>query len=110
MKARVRAICRRPAALGLGLAGVTCLEADDAEAASAHLAALASEPAGGGVILIEQSLHDALPRSLRRGLTRAGLPILMPFPGPDLDRAGPAPEAELLEILRRAIGYRLRLR
>jgi len=110
MRAQIRAICRRPAALGLGLAGITCIEADDGEAAAAAIAALARDPANGGVILIEQALHDALPRTLRRSLAREGLPILMPFPGPALDGTGPAPEAELLEILRRSIGYRLRLR
>ena len=51
-----------------------------------------------------------LMNALRRSLAREGLPILMPFPGPALDGTGPAPEAELLEILRRSIGYRLRLR
>jgi vacuolar-type H+-ATPase subunit F/Vma7 len=108
--APIRAIARHPAALGLGLAGLTCIEADDGPAAAAVITALSAGPAAGGVILIEQALHDALPRALRRNLARAGLPILMPFPGPALDGVGPAPEAELLEILRRSIGYRLRLR
>ena len=110
MRAAIRAVCRHPAALGLALAGVPCIEAPDAEAAAAAVTAMAAERDGGGLILIEQSLHDALPRPLRRSLARAGLPILMPFPGPALDGGGPAPEAELLEILRRSIGYRLRLR
>lgn len=110
MRAPITAICRHPAALGLGLAGVRCIEATDADRAADAIAALADTPAKGGVILIEQSLHDALPRALRRNLAREGLPILMPFPGPALEGGGPAPEAELLEILRRSIGYRLRLR
>lgn len=82
MRAPIRAICRRPAALGLGLAGITCIEAADGEAAAAAIAAMTHAPASGGVILIEQALHDALPRALRRSLAREGLPILMPFPGP----------------------------
>lgn len=110
MRATIRAIARHPAALGLGLAGLRCTEAADGNAAAAAIVALAGEPAAGGVIFIEQALYDALPRPLRRALARAGVPILMPFPSPALDGAGPAPEAELLEILRRSIGYRLRLR
>ncbi len=108
--APVRAIARRPAALGLGLAGIPCLVVDDAGGAAAALAALASGPAAGGVILIEQPLFDGLPAPLHRQVRRDGVPILMPFPPPALDAAGPPPEEELLELLRRSIGYRLRLR
>ncbi|HVV88458.1 MAG TPA: V-type ATP synthase subunit F [Kofleriaceae bacterium] len=110
MRTPIRVIARRPAALGFGLAGVPCFEAADADAAASALAAISGEPVAGGVVLIEQSLYEALPRALRRALARAGVPILMPFPGPALDGAAAAPEAELLDILRRAIGYRLRLR
>jgi vacuolar-type H+-ATPase subunit F/Vma7 len=110
VKAPVRAIARRPAALGLGLAGIPCIVVTDAGAASAALAALANGPAAGGVILIEQPLFDLLPPALHRQIRRDGVPILMPFPAPALDVVGPAPEEELLELLRRSIGYRLRLR
>jgi vacuolar-type H+-ATPase subunit F/Vma7 len=110
LKAPVRAIARKPAALGLGLAGIPCIVVADAAAAVAALAALAPGPAAGGVILIEQPLFDALPAAVHRQVRRDGLPILMPFPAPALDVVGPAPEEELLELLRRSIGYRLRLR
>jgi vacuolar-type H+-ATPase subunit F/Vma7 len=110
-RAAVSAVCRRPAALGLGLAGLACHEAADGGAAAAAIAAIGRQPEGhGGVILIERALHEALPMALRRQLGRDGLPILVPLPGPALGLAGPPPEEELLEILRRAIGYRLRLR
>lgn len=109
MKAAVHVICGREAALGIGLAGVTPLVATSGDAAAAHLEAIAHEPARGGIVLIEQALYDALPRSIGRQLRRDGTPIVMPFPGPGLP-AGATPEHELLEILRRAIGYRVRLR
>ncbi len=109
MKAGVHVICGREAALGIGLAGVTPLVAASGEAAAAHLQAIAHEPAHGGIVLIEQALYDALPRTASRALRRNGTPIVMPFPGPGLPPGG-APEHELLEILRRAIGYRVRLR
>jgi vacuolar-type H+-ATPase subunit F/Vma7 len=110
VKAPVRAIARRPAALGLGLAGIPCVVVADAAAAAAALTALASAPAAGGVILIEQPLFEGLPAALHRQIRREGVPILMPFPPPALDVVGPPPEEELLELLRRSIGYRLRLR
>jgi hypothetical protein len=62
------------------------------------------------VILIERALHDALPAALLRQLRRDGVPVLMPFPGPSIGVAAAPPEEELVEILRRSIGYRLRLR
>lgn len=108
MKAPVRVVCRRPAALGLGLAGLACTEATDGASAAAAIAAL--ERAGRSLILIERALYDALPLGLRRQVERDGAPLLMPFPGPALDVAGAAPEQELLDLLRRSVGYRVRLR
>jgi len=101
MKAPVRIICRRPAALGIALAGIAPIEAATGEEAAAALGRT-------GLVLIEKPLFDALPVAARRQLRKDGVPIVMPFPGPAF--AGEAPEQELLEVLRRAVGYRLRLR
>lgn len=109
MRARVHVICGREAALGIALAGFTPRIARDGDDAAAALGELAPEPGRGGVVLIEQALYDALPASTRRQLRREGLPVVMPFPGPGLP-LGVAPEQELLDILRGAIGYHLRLR
>jgi vacuolar-type H+-ATPase subunit F/Vma7 len=92
MKASVHVICSSAAAPGVALAGIDPLVADS-----------------GGIVLIEQALYDALPPGVRRQLRRDGTPIVMPFPSPGLP-TGVAPEQELLDILRRAIGYRVRLR
>ena len=109
MKAPVRAVCRRPAALGLGLAGLACTEAEDGAQAAAAIAAI-ERASGGALILVERALYDALPAALRRQVEREGTPLLMPFPGPALAAEGAAPDEELLELLRRSVGYRLRLR
>ena len=110
MKAGIHAICRRASGLGFSLAGLAPVIAETGDAAGDALAALSAERARGGVVLVEQALYDALPPAWRRQLRREGLPIVMPFPGPAALGAGVAPEQELLEILQRAIGYRLRLR
>jgi hypothetical protein len=60
--------------------------------------------------LIEDVLDDALPASLRRQIARDGVPIVMPFPSPALEGTARAPDEDLLELLRQAIGYRVRLR
>jgi len=110
VKVPVRAICRRQVAPGLALAGLVPIEADNGDQAGAALLRLSGQPDGGGVVLIERVLHDQLPAAVRRQLARAGTPVLMPFPGPE-DGAGAAAAAdELLDILRRSIGYRVRLR
>ena len=110
MRASVHAICRREAALGVALAGIAPIEASTAADVAAALAALAHGPARGGLVLIEASLYDALSPAIRRQIHKDGAPILVPFPGPAPLPAGAAPEQELLEVLRRAIGYRVRLK
>jgi vacuolar-type H+-ATPase subunit F/Vma7 len=110
VRAPVHAICRREAALGVALAGIAPIEASSGADAATALAALAHAPAKGGIVLIEASLYDALPPTVRRQIRRDGSPILVPFPGPAPLPAGAAPEQELLEVLRRAIGYRVRLK
>lgn len=110
MRAALHAICRREAALGVALAGIAPIEASTGADAANILAALAHAPAKGGVILVEASLYDALPPAVRRRIHKDGAPILVPFPGPAPLPAGAAPEQELLEVLRRAIGYRVRLK
>jgi vacuolar-type H+-ATPase subunit F/Vma7 len=110
MRAAVHAICPREAALGVALAGIAPIEASTGAEAAAALAALADAPAKGGIVLVETSLYDALPPAIRRQIHKDGAPILVPFPGPAPLPAGAAPEQELLEVLRRAIGYRVRLK
>ncbi len=105
MKAPVHVLCRREPALGVALAGVaptTCASVAEADAALAKIAS--------GVVLVERELYDALPAATLRAIHKRGTPVLMPFPGPAPLAPGLPPEHELLEILRRAVGYRMRLR
>jgi vacuolar-type H+-ATPase subunit F/Vma7 len=100
----VRVICRERVAPGIALAGLAPRVATTGDEAAAALGSV-----DAGVVLIEQDLYDALPAGTRRQLRRDGTPIIMPFPSPGISSALP-PEHELLEILRKAIGYRVRLR
>ena len=109
MNARLRVICTHETALGFALSGIAPIEAESGEELVRALEVLEGTPARGGLIFVEAKLHDALPLHKRRQLRREGMPILMPFPSPSTDR-GVAPEHELLEVLRRAVGYRVRLR
>jgi len=69
---------------------------------------LAAEPKCG-VVLVDSVLHRALPDELRARFERAPRPLLTAFPAPAWDAAAEA-EATVLEILRQAIGYRVRPR
>lgn len=111
MKAPIQVICRPEVAPGVGLSGLAITEVVDGVAAAAILDGLADAPAAGGVVLLEQVLLDALPPLFLRRIRKRGVPILVPFPSPSVGVGpGRAAEEEVLEILRRAVGYRLRLR
>jgi vacuolar-type H+-ATPase subunit F/Vma7 len=63
-----------------------------------------------GVVLVTQDVYDAVAPALERWLSRKPLPMVVPIPNPQWrDRAGSA-ESHIVELLRRAIGYRVRVR
>lgn len=108
MNAGVRVICPPALQGGFVLAGLACVPATlaDAEAVLRRLAGQTDV----GVILMEETLHDALPPELHRQLIRRPTPMVVPFPGPRWGEAGEGPEAYVVELLRQVIGYRVRLR
>lgn len=104
----LRVVCRPAIRDGFALAGVGVVPAADGTEAAAVLEGLVGRPETG-VILIEDALYGALSEELRSALEDRPLPIVVPFPGPARAER-PPPETELVEMLRRAIGYRVRLR
>ena len=105
----VRIVCRPDVAVGFSLAGLPRIETTTAEEASGKIQDLLRSP-DVGVILVQEEFYAALPDEAKRVLGRRALPMVVPFPGPAW--AGPAEQAEahIIEILRQAIGYRVRLR
>jgi len=61
-----------------------------------------------GVVIIDQMLYGALPDEMKRTLQRSAMPVVIPVPGPDWTEESSAHEY-IVDILRRAIGYRVRL-
>lgn len=104
----VRIVCRPEFSAGFALAGLRVETADDAAAAAETVRRLAADPRTG-VVLVDEALYSALPRDLIGRLDRAALPILAPVPGPRWDERRAA-EAYVMDILRQAIGYRVRPR
>jgi vacuolar-type H+-ATPase subunit F/Vma7 len=108
VKHRVRVLCRPAIAAGFRLAGLRPETASDPTEGARRLAAMLDEE-DAGVILTEEDFHAALPEAERRALSRRPVPIVVPFPLPRWAPAAAAPEAFIAELLRRAVGYRVRL-
>ena len=107
MELNVRVLCRREIAAGFELAGIVVDTADEASAGDA-MKRLAAEPAVG-VVLVEERLRRAVPDEVLQCLDRQASTIVVAFPSPSWE--GPsAAEEYVLELLRQAVGYRVRPR
>lgn len=109
MMRSVRLLCRPALEAGLALTGLPTLVAPDAASAGRALNDLVHDPRVG-VVLVESRLHDALPDETVRLLRRTPVPVVLPFPSPARAARPGAAEEYIVEMLRRAIGYRIRLR
>lgn len=105
----MRVLCRPELAAGFALAGLPVIEADTAAEASSRFRELLDD-SSIGVVLMEEPLYERLPDELRRLLARRPLPMLVPFPGIEWEARPGAAESYIVELLRRVIGYRVRLR
>ncbi len=109
MRYGVRIICGPEVAPGFALAGLPTIAVDRPADAANRIDELMRQ-ADTGVVLVEERLHDALPPALHRQLAKQPLPMLVPFPGPTWRPRREGAEAYIVDLLRRAIGYRVRLR
>jgi V/A-type H+-transporting ATPase subunit F len=109
MSHSVHVLARPQVASGFRLAGMRGDDPLDAPQATARLRDLLHD-AAAGVVLLEDSLYDALPPELRAELGRRPLPMVVPVPGPEWGERRTAAESYIVELLRQVIGYRVRLR
>lgn len=105
----VRVVCGPAVAAGFGLAGLDTSSVATADEAEQSVRELMDRP-DVGVILLEERLHGTLSAEIRRQLSRRPLPIVVPFPGPSWAPRPEGPDSYIIELLRQAIGYRVRLR
>lgn len=105
---RVRVVSRPTLAAGLELAGLAVTRVADAAQAATAVRRFAAD-VEVGVVLVDADLYRTLPRDLTTRLARQALPVIIPVPSPRWDEQSEA-EAYILEILRQAIGYRVRAR
>jgi vacuolar-type H+-ATPase subunit F/Vma7 len=92
---------------GFALTGAPVFEAIDGQDAARRLEQSVDEM-NAGVVIIDESLYRDLPEELQRSLRRSTVPVVIPVPGPDWTAESTAHDY-IVDILRRAIGYRVRL-
>jgi vacuolar-type H+-ATPase subunit F/Vma7 len=105
---KVRVVSRPVAAIGFELAGLIVERAEDSRAAADAIARCVAR-ADTGILLVEEALYRVLPRELLAKLDRQASPIVASVPAPRWDERGEA-ESYVMDILRQAIGYRVRVR
>lgn len=108
MSHRVAVVGDATVSMGFRLTGLRPHVADSKESAAALLVEMARDPQWGVILVQEDLLPDAVPAA--PGRSGGGLPILVPFPGPARVRPAGEAEAYVAELLRQAVGYRVRLR
>jgi vacuolar-type H+-ATPase subunit F/Vma7 len=108
MTATVRVVCRPALAPGFALAGVTADQVENHAEAEPALAGLMLRD-DVGVILLQEDIYNALSPEVQARLDRSAGPVVVPFPGPAWAEI-PSAEERVVELLRRAIGYRVKLR
>lgn len=105
----IAVLCRPPSAAGFALSGLQPVEAEDRGEATRRMTALLAD-AGLGLLLVESWLYEALDDEVRRRISSRVLPLVIPFPGPAWTERSTGSDAYVVELLRQAIGYQVRLR
>ncbi len=108
MKYAVHVVASPPLAAGFRLAGLVVDEVLSPGDANRAVERLASQP-DMGILLVQQDLYDALGDPLRQLLERRPLPILVPVPVAEWAGGRKRAEDYILDLLQRAVGYRVRL-
>jgi vacuolar-type H+-ATPase subunit F/Vma7 len=108
MSHRLGMVATPAVCLGLRLTGLRPLAADSPEAAARLLDEMLGDARWGVVLVQEDLMPGAVPSAWHRSGT--GLPIVVPFPAPRRERPIGEAEAYVAELLRQAVGYRVRLR
>ena len=105
---RVSLLSRPEVAPAFALAGLRPLMVSDADDAARRLTELLAD-SRVGLVLVEGPLYDALDPELQRRLSARPVPLVVPVPAPSWAEHAAADKV-IVELLRRAIGYQVRLR
>lgn len=104
---RLMVVTRPGAGLGFRLAGVPVEEVAEASVAE-RVAALLEQP-DLGVLAVEEDLLRQVPEAVLARAGRDGVPVLLPFTLPSRMGEGSGGEAYVVALIRRAIGYHIKI-
>ena len=104
---RLTVVTRPGAGLGFRLAGVAVEEVSESSVAE-RIAALLEEP-DLGVLAVEDDLLRRVPETVFARAVREGAPVLLPFTLPRRLGEGSAGEEYVVTLIRRAIGYHIKI-
>ena|SRR3990172_11457041 len=105
----VIAIVDEDTALGFKLAGVEARIADTMEEMERGVKAVLSDREVR-VVILDEALFRQLPERLGKKLEESTAPIFMPIPAVKLWRGAVRPEEYVARLIRRAIGYQIKIR
>lgn len=103
----MQVVCRPELAPAFAAAGLPVHEVDDAAAPAVADIGADNQVS---VLLIDETIYAALPSGTRRRLAKNAMPMVVPFPAPTWRERPGAAEEYIIELLRQAIGYRVKLR
>jgi vacuolar-type H+-ATPase subunit F/Vma7 len=103
----VEIVCTSAVSQGFAAAGIDVVVTTPGLAGTRCLESVLTQPSTG-LVFVEEPLFACIGEETRRALRRRPVPIVVPFPGPTEVRG--SAEDYIVELLRQAIGYRVRLR
>jgi len=105
----VIALMDKEAGLGYRLAGVDVREASTPEEMGRQARSLSLDP-GVRLVIMDEELFRGLPQTFQRKLEESRSPLFVPVPSLPLRKGALRPEEYVARLIRRAVGYQIRIR
>lgn len=106
---RIVALVDEEMALGFKLAGVEVRKADTLEEMKRGVQAAMTDREVR-IVILDEALFRQLPERLEKKLEESTAPIFVPIPTIKLWRGAARPEEYVARLIRRAIGYQIKIR
>lgn len=105
----VIALMEKETGLGYRLAGVDVRETPTPEEMGRQARSLSRDP-GVRLVILDEDLFRGLPEALQRTLEESRSPLFVPVPSLPLRKGALRPEEYVARLIRRAVGYQIRIR
>lgn len=106
---KIVALLDEETGLGFKLAGVEIREANSLEAMREGVQSVLSDREVG-IVIVDEAMFRQLPERLEKKLEESTAPIFVPIPTLKLWREAIKPEEYAARLIRRAIGYQIKIR